>query len=131
MEQAIARVLGKYDENISALALVLRGYLLAQLSNIKEYPDVPANVIGYGYGPGYKDQICVIIPSKKGIKLGFNRGSELPDPAGLLTGSGKVHRYVVINSEKEIKSAALKKLLAEGVKAWMRRTEGNTKSKKK
>jgi hypothetical protein len=82
---------------------------------------MPAHLIGYGYGPGYKEMICTIIPSKKGIKLGFYKGSELPDPETLLTGSGKVHRHVVINSDQDLKKLALKKLLSEAVKAYQKR----------
>ncbi len=65
--------------------------------------------------------ICTIIPSKKGIKLGFYKGSGLPDPAGLLTGSGKVHRYVEIKSEASLKDKALKNLMTEALKAYKQR----------
>jgi len=59
--------------------------------------------------------ICVIIPSKKGLKLGFNRGTELPDPDKLLQGNGKISRYVVIQSEEQINSSSLKKLLSSAL----------------
>jgi hypothetical protein len=70
---------------------------------------------------GYKDLICTIIPSRKGMKLGFYRGSELPDPAKLLTGSGNLHKFVEINSAKDIANPALKKLLNEAIKAHQNR----------
>jgi hypothetical protein len=114
-------ILAKYDTSVSALGFQLRDYLLKELKGIIEYPDMPAHLIGYGYGPGYKEMICTIIPSKKGIKLGFYKGSELPDPETLLTGSGKVHRHVVINSDQDLKKLALKKLLSEAVKAYQKR----------
>jgi hypothetical protein len=114
-------ILTKYDESVSALGFHLRDFLLSQLKDCIEIPDVPANIIGYGYGNGYTDLICTIIPSKKGIKLGFNRGSELADPDKLLTGLGKVHRYVEIKSEKDIYSRALKQLITEGIEAWKKR----------
>lgn len=114
-------ILAKYDENISELGFQLREFLLKNLKDIIEQPDEPANIIGFGYGPGYKDSICVIIPSKKGMKLGLNRGSELPDPSKLLTGSGKVHKYVEIKSAKDISNPALKKLLQEALKAYRKR----------
>ena len=78
-------------------------------------------MIGYSYGAGYKDLICTIILSKKGIKLGFYRGGELPDPKKLLTGSGKVHRYVEINSEEDIRNPALLALLEHAVDAREKR----------
>lgn len=115
-------ILSKYEERISVLGFQLRDFLLRELKAIIEYPDGPANIIGYGYGPGYKDLICTIIPSKKGIKLGFYKGTELPDPQKLLTGTGKVHKYVEIKSEKDIKNPAVKKLLTAALKAHDRRT---------
>jgi hypothetical protein len=115
----------RYDDKVSGLAILLRDYLFKTLPDIHEQLDISARIIGYGYGPKYIDTICTIIPSKKGLKLGFYKGTELPDPAGLLTGSGKVHRYVVINSEKDIKSAPLKKLLKEALQAYKMRTASN------
>jgi hypothetical protein len=116
-------ILTKYDEKVSTLGLQLRHFLLSELKDSIEMPDPAANIIGYGYGTGYKDLICTIIPSKKGIKLGFNRGSELPDPKKLLTGSGKVHKYVEIKSQADIHSAALKQLLEEALEALRKRRE--------
>ena len=114
----VESILSKYNEEVSSLGYQVRGFLLKELKEIIEYPDGPANIIGYGYGPGYKALLCTIIPSKKGIKLGFYKGSELPDPKKLLTGSGKVHRYVEIRSEDDIKNTGIKRLVAEALKAY-------------
>ena len=113
----------KYDESISSLGLHLREFLLAQLDGGIETPDLSASMIAYGYGTGYIDTICTIIPSKKGIKLGLYRGSELPDPEKLLTGSGKVHRYVEIKSEEDLRNRALKQLMKEAIKSWKARKQ--------
>lgn len=111
-------ILSKYDNEIFERGMALRKFLLLQLKGIIEIPDYSANVIGYGYGPRYKDSICVIIPSKKGIKLGFYKGAELPDPEKILTGSGKVHKYIEIKSTEDIKRKAVKDLLKEAMKAY-------------
>lgn len=123
MNSKAKAILTKYDDAIATLGLELREFLLSHLKGCLEMPDIPANIIGYGYGTGYIDLICTIIPSKKGIKLGFNRGSELPDPESILTGRGKVHRYVEINSMSDIKKRAVKQLLKEAIKAWKKRKE--------
>ena len=118
----VINFLSNYDESVSALCLELRGFLFKTLPKIQEQLDLPARIIGYGYGPKYADTICAIILSKKGIKLGFNKGSELPDPAEILTGSGKVHKYVEIKSAADIKSPSLKKLLSAALKAYKQRS---------
>ena len=113
--------LSNYSEEVFANSLKLRTVLLKQLPDIIEQLDEPAKMIAYCYGQKYVDLICVIIPSKKGLKLGFNRGIELPDPDKLLQGSGKISRYVVIENEKQIQSAALKKLIKEALALYNRK----------
>jgi hypothetical protein len=114
-------ILSKYSLSVSSLGFQLRKFLLDNLKDIIEYPDGPANMIAYGYGSGYKDTICTIIPSQKGIKLGFYKGSELSDPDKLLTGTGKVHRHVVIKDEGDLRNFALKKLLVEALMSYKKR----------
>jgi hypothetical protein len=50
----------------------------------------------------------VVIPSKKGLKLGFNCGMEIDDPGKLLEGNSKISRYVVIKSAEQISSPSPK-----------------------
>ena len=105
------------------------------MKEIIKYSDGPANIIGYGFGPGYKQLLCTIIPCKlnrapnlkssnlksKIRKLGFYKGVELPDPKKLLAGSGKVHQYVEIRTENDVKDRAIKKFLNEALKAYRKR----------
>jgi hypothetical protein len=93
------------------MALNVRKLLLLSFPDINEHIDSAAKMITYSYGNTYRDLICVIIPSKKGLKVGFNRGTNLPDPDKLLEGKGKISRYVSITSESVIKSEALRQLL--------------------
>jgi hypothetical protein len=119
----VGDILSKYDEAIATLALELRNFLLTRLKDISEIPDSAAGIIGYGYGPGYKDLICTILLSKKGVKLGFYKGAELPDPKKLLTGTGKVHRYVEIRTAAVIKDPAVGNLLKEALTAYRKRKQ--------
>jgi hypothetical protein len=114
-------ILSRFDEKTVGLAARLRKFLLKELKGVMEIPDNSANLVGYGYGTGYKDLICTILLSRQGVKLGLNRGSELPDPKELLTGTGKVHRYVEIKTEEDISNPALKKLLTDALKAYEQR----------
>jgi hypothetical protein len=43
--------------------------------------------------------------------VGFFRGAELPDPNGLLEGTGKLMRHVKLRPEGEVDAAALSKLI--------------------
>jgi hypothetical protein len=114
----IDNFLSQYSDEVFTNALKLREVLLANLPGIIEQVDMPAKMIAYCYGQKYAELICTIIPSKKGLKLGFNRGIDLPDPDKLLEGTGKISRYVEIRSEQQIRSAAIKKLIASALVAY-------------
>jgi len=117
----IVKFLSQYDDTIMERALVLRELIFQKLPDITEQRDEPAKMIGYCYGQKYADLICTLIPSKKGLKLGFNRGTELPDPDKLLEGGGKISRYVVIDSTEIIQSTSLKNLFDAALKLYQQR----------
>lgn len=115
--------LSNYPEPVPEYALQLREIIFKTFPDIIEQLDVPAKMLAYCYGQKYAELICTIIPSKIGLKLGFNRGIDLPDPDHLLEGPGKISRYVEIRSSQQIRSAAIKNLLKEGLKAYKKRVE--------
>jgi hypothetical protein len=110
--------LSQYNEQVYAHALKVRNILLAKLPGIIEQIDLPAKMIAYCYGQKYSELICVIIPSKKGLKLGFNRGTQLPDPDMLLEGTGRISRYVPIQSMEQINSKPLEELIDSALSAY-------------
>jgi hypothetical protein len=120
-DKQIEAFLSQYDEDVFKNAVALRNVLSANLPGIVEQFDIKAKMIAYCYGEKYSDLLCVIIPSKKGLKLGFNKGNELPDPDKLLAGTGKISRYIEINEIKQIKSVAVKKLILSALSAYQER----------
>src|SRR5687767_8910028 len=48
---------------------------------------------------------------KAHVNVGFFRGNELPDPKGLLEGTGKFMRHVKLSPERDLDPAALTKLI--------------------
>jgi hypothetical protein len=123
-DEKIRSFLSQYDEQVFNNSLELREVLFANLPSIIEQVDISAKMIAYSYGQKYAQMICTIIPSKKGLKLGFYKGTELPDPDNLLEGTGKISRYVEIKSEKQITTPALKKLITSALKAYQERRGG-------
>ncbi len=49
---------------------------------------------------------------KAHVNVGFFRGAELPDPNGLLEGTGKFMRHVKLRPEGEVDASALVKLVS-------------------
>ena len=116
--QEVIDFLSSYPKEVCENARTLREVLLENLPGIVEQIDLPAKMIAYGYGQKYSELICVIIPSTKGLKLGFNKGTDLPDPENLLEGTGKMSRYIILKSEDQITSQAIKQLLENALEAF-------------
>jgi len=110
--------LSNYDDNVQRNAFSLRQVIFTVLPGIIEQVDLPAKMIAYSYGPRYVDMICTIIPSKKGLKLGFYKGVDLPDPTHILQGTGKISRYVEIKSAEQVHANDIRQLLEKGLEAY-------------
>jgi hypothetical protein len=125
--QKIEEFFSHYAEEVFTNAMKLRAVLLANLPGITEQIDTSAKMVAYCYGQKYIELVCVIIPSKKGLKLGFNRGVDLPDPDRILEGTGKISRYVEIKSESQIRSLPIKRLLESALNAYKKRMASTKK----
>ena len=124
MHSQFQNLVSRYPPSVITLADQARSLVLAHCPGVSEEIDMPANMAAYSYGKGYKHVICTIILSKQGVKLGFYKGSELPDPDKLLEGKGKVHKYVAITSAASLRSKALTMLLKAAVTAYRDRISG-------
>lgn len=114
----IEKFLVSYSKKFFDNTLKLREIILGNLPGVQEQIDDPTKMIAYCYGQKYTEMVCTIIPSKKGIKLGFYKGTDLADPENLLRGNGKLSRYVEIKTEDDIHSVALEALLQEAFNAY-------------
>jgi hypothetical protein len=103
MSSSLAIFLGGYPHIVRELVLKTQELLEKELPNSQQELDIPAKMLAFSYGTGYKGMICVILPSQKGVKLSFSKGAELSSKSNLLTGVGKKTRSV------EITLALLKK----------------------
>ena len=108
---AIDAFLDRYPTEVRELAASVRAFVRATIPSTTEVLDEPARVVGYGIGEGYRGLVCTIIPSKSGVKLGIARGAELPDPNGLLEGSGKRHRYVQFTTPADLGRSGIDRLI--------------------
>ena len=74
-----------------------------------------SDAVGVGrrpHSPGeYRCRFCYIAAHKNHVNLGFNYGSELPDPEGLLQGPGKLLRHTKMTEPGDLSRPALRRLL--------------------
>ena len=109
--------LAGYAAPVQQIARRARASLLKTVPGCSEDLDAGAKVIGYGYGPGYSDTVCVLMLSKSGVKLGLPEGASFPDPEHLLEGAGRRHRYVPLTTPKVIQSPGVRALIANALDA--------------
>lgn len=114
----LAALLKTYPAHVQEVALEARKMILDTIPDVLEMVDQPAKVIGFGFAVSYKDMVCAIILSKSGVKLGIAQSADLPDPKGLLEGTGKRHRYVVLAKPSDVRKPGLKSLLKARVAVW-------------
>ena len=111
----VTAFLAPYALEVRSLALAARSFVFKMIPDISEQVDAKARIISYGYGPKYADMVCMLMPTKAGVNLGIAYAMELPDPAKLLEGTGKLHRHVKLKSKADLETAALKSLLKAAV----------------
>ena len=102
------------------LAYQLRTLVAAVMPDVVEVPWPRMRMASYGVGPKKQSEhFCYISAEKDNVNLGFYYGAELPDPQGLLRGTGKLLRHVKIRESKAIRSRALRQLLKLATKHRM------------
>jgi hypothetical protein len=60
--------------------------------------------------------VCGFMKGKEHVTFIFLRGAALPDPEGLLEGTGKFVRHAKVRTVQDVKKPALKKLIVEAAK---------------
>ncbi len=73
-------------------------------------------IASYGIGPKkMSEHYAYIAVQTSHINLGFYHGASLPDPAGLLEGTGKALRHVKIRDVAATRNRAVAALLREAI----------------
>jgi len=72
------------------------------------------NFLAIGYSPTERASDCVVSLAcgANGVSLSFYYGATLPDPDGVLLGSGNQNRFVRLESVRTLAEPAVERLLA-------------------
>jgi hypothetical protein len=111
MSDELEQFLAPYHPAIRALAMKLRAQIRDVMPEAIEQLDSAAHLIAYGFDRTYNGLICGITLHKAHLNLMLARGTELPDPEGLLVGSGKRARHVTIKQAADLENPAISTLL--------------------
>jgi hypothetical protein len=116
-DPAVDTFLKGYPPPVRAIAVKARETILSVLPNATEKVYPGWKVIQYGAGDGMTNVFAVISPQKERINLGLTNGAGLPDPEGLLEGSGKGVRHIKLTSPEAAAAPAVKELVAGALHA--------------
>ena len=73
-------------------------------------------IIGYGVGPKkMSEHFCYIAAQRAYVNLGFYYGAVLPDPEGLLEGTGKKLRHIKVKDVEVVAQLALREMIQESL----------------
>ena len=108
----------KETENWFAAAPISQRELLCQLRSLVLATTLDAVEEIKWNRPCYSSEgllYCYIGRARGHVTLGFQRGSELADPYGLLEGNGKDMRHVKITCPSSLNEEAVRALLLEAI----------------
>lgn len=99
--------LAPYADAVVELALALRARVLESLPNMHEVVWDATNAVTVGYSPTtrWQDGLCHTPVYSRHVNLGFNDGAGLPDPLGILAGTGARVRHVKMRTVEDVAAA--------------------------
>jgi hypothetical protein len=110
-------IVEKADPHVCELAQKAKALIAEVYPPVVEVAWPRQRIIGYGVGPKkMSEHFCYIAVLKERINLGFYYGAALPDPSGLLEGSGKSLRHIKISQAKQLEDPSLRELLEKASK---------------
>ena len=112
-QQQLAGFIEKFEPGMQALIRAARKRMRALLPTATEmvYDNYNFFVIGYGPGDRPSEAIFSLAAQAKGLSLCFLQGAGLPDPAGLLRGSGTRVRSIRLGRVEDLDQAEVRRLI--------------------
>ena len=112
MSEGFEEIVSSATPQVQALARNTRDLILDVKPDAVELAWPKQNISSYGVGPKkMSEHYCYIGMFKQHINLGFYYGADLPDPSGLLEGTGKLMRHIKINSQEQLEDPALRQII--------------------
>jgi hypothetical protein len=105
-------LLAAYAPDVRAMVRRARELVLDALPNAVERVHLGWRNVMFGASPSMHDQVFVVQPLKARVNINMFAGAGLPDPAGLLEGTGKSRRHVKVATLAALDDPALRALLA-------------------
>jgi len=114
---AFGEIIKDDSPHVQELAWAVRDLVYDVLPNTTEVVWVKQGGAGWGTGPKkMSEHFSYFGAHSDHVDLGFFYGTELPDPKGLLEGTGKLLRHVKIRSLEDLQRPGVCALLEAAIK---------------
>src|SRR5215831_7785612 len=113
-QEQLQGFIGKFEPKHRAIIRAARKALRKRFPTATELVYDNYNFFVIGLGPSERPSDCFIsiAAASNGVGLSFIHGATLPDPAGILSGSGKQTRFVRLPSADMLQQPELQALLS-------------------
>jgi hypothetical protein len=96
-------VFGGASPMVAAMGLSARALIRRLHPAVAEVARPGDRAVSFGYGPAkMREAYAYLMPQAGWLNLGFYHGANLPDPAGLLDGTGKALRHVKLRQPGDL-----------------------------
>lgn len=101
----------------------LRDLLRRTVPDARESIDLPDHLLAYGWSDRMRDLVFAIAPHAAHVNLQLADGAQLPDPTGIVEGTGKRIRHVKFRSVADVQRPAVRALIEAQIAARPRPSE--------
>ena len=112
VERDVDRLLGEHPPELQASERALRATIRTAFPEAIEQVDFANKLIAFGRSMKIRGLLFAIIAHKAHVNLQLADGALLPDPAGLIEGTGKRIRHVKIRSVEAAASPEVRAIIA-------------------
>lgn len=107
----------KFDPTIATVARAVRAAVRKRFPTAIElvYDNYNALAIGFCASERASDCIVAVAVTPRGVALSFYYGAKLPDPQGILLGSGNQNRYIRLASAAALREPAVEALIRAAI----------------
>jgi hypothetical protein len=116
-DRQIEGFIARFDPAVARVVRACRATLRKRLPTAIEQVYDNFNFLAIGYCTTERTSDCIVslAVSAKGVALSFYWGATLPDPKGVLLGSGKQNRFVRLESAATLREPAVAALIRAAV----------------
>ena len=115
-------VLASHRPEVVAAAHAIQGVIVEELPTVVVYFDRGDGLLAFGTSSAMRDLLFALIPHAGWLNLQLADGATLPDPEGLVEGTGKRIRHVKLRSAEAATRPGVLALVRAQVQAHAART---------